>query len=313
MSPVGWKPKEKPLSPEEAIALARQQLAPLWHRSPPLFAGLRTGPQKASIHPLNETFASHNWLVHVLNPLDYSGERATHILHEWHRRYAPHDLRFLVIARVEVPTLNRPEIIHRALARWGVDFPAVLDQDGAITDGFAFSTSLFSHGKPVFSANGLEDGVERQIQQFLRGTDPGLPLLRELKLAAPVAGAQLRISGHPAGVALAGSWKEENGACVSVGDDATIQFQARAPRVGMVVELRGTDPLGSCFAIEVNGRPAYESIAGEDVHFDENGGAIVKVKQGSFYHLLHDLPAHEREICLRFRRDIIVHTLSFDG
>ena len=38
---MAWKRKEKKLTPDEAIALAKKELAPFWIGSEPLFAAIK--------------------------------------------------------------------------------------------------------------------------------------------------------------------------------------------------------------------------------------------------------------------------------
>ena len=55
---MAWKPKEKQLTPEEAIAQARKELAPYWLNSEPLLAAVRGDDQKITVHPLAKDFES---------------------------------------------------------------------------------------------------------------------------------------------------------------------------------------------------------------------------------------------------------------
>jgi transposase len=56
-----WKKKEKPLSPEEAIAQAKRELAPFWFNSEPLLAAIKT-EAGASALPLTSDFVDRPWL-----------------------------------------------------------------------------------------------------------------------------------------------------------------------------------------------------------------------------------------------------------
>ncbi len=63
----GWKKKEKALTPEEAIAAAKRELAPFWYNSEPLLAAVRT-EAGASVLPLNSNFVQKSWAYVFVDP-----------------------------------------------------------------------------------------------------------------------------------------------------------------------------------------------------------------------------------------------------
>src|SRR5581483_9150852 len=93
-----WKPKEKELTPEEAVAAAKKELAPFWHGSPPLLAGVLS-PQGVTAHPLDPAFGAKSWLLFFLDPTDAAGESAFSYARELHRRYHQHNVGCLLVFR----------------------------------------------------------------------------------------------------------------------------------------------------------------------------------------------------------------------
>ena len=96
---MAWKPKEKPLTHEEAIAVARAELAPFWMGSEPLIAAIRAREGKASVHPLDKDFERRSWALIFVDLMNYKGEGVLRYAREWARRYAAHNLGVLLVVR----------------------------------------------------------------------------------------------------------------------------------------------------------------------------------------------------------------------
>lgn len=187
-----WGKKKKELKPEEAIALAREQLAPFWFGSSPLLAGVEE-EGAVSAHPLDESFRKKSWLMFFIDPTTLSGEAATAQAVEYHRRYRTHALGFLLVLVPRFAWLANAYPIERFLKRESIGFPAVVDQGHLLSRAFgakAIPCFLLYHlGKmPIRceDASSWSEG-ENQIQAFLRQTDPGLPL------APPTTTGSLRL------------------------------------------------------------------------------------------------------------------------
>lgn len=95
---AAWKPKEKPLTEQEAVALARKELAKYWFGFEPLLAGIRSG-EAFSAYPLDPEFSKRAWLFVFADPTTYAGEAALDYAREWQARYAQHGLGLIVIFR----------------------------------------------------------------------------------------------------------------------------------------------------------------------------------------------------------------------
>src|SRR6185437_7718455 len=117
---MGWKKKEKPLTPEEAIVQAKKELAPFWFGSEPLLAAIRT-ESGASVFPLNPNFVKTPWLFSFVDPTEYAGERAIVVTREWHHRYSPHQMGFILVFRApEAFVRSAPDLLRK----FQIQFPA---------------------------------------------------------------------------------------------------------------------------------------------------------------------------------------------
>src|SRR5690349_8284099 len=97
-----WKPKEKELSRDEAIELARKELAPHWVGGPPLLAAVRAGNQ-ATVVPLDPGFHKQAWLIYFIDLTDYHRTRVLEHIQKFQHRYGDFTLRTLMIAKGTFP------------------------------------------------------------------------------------------------------------------------------------------------------------------------------------------------------------------
>ena len=122
----GWKKKERPLTPEEAIAGAKRDLAPFWYNSEPLLAAVRT-EAGASVLPLNSNFVQKAWTYVFVDPTEFAGERALQTAREWHRRYSSHGMGFLIVFRAPLPFAKGAADY---LKQFQIQSPGMFDLDG---------------------------------------------------------------------------------------------------------------------------------------------------------------------------------------
>ncbi|MCM2276977.1 MAG: hypothetical protein NDJ89_02745 [Oligoflexia bacterium] len=181
---TAWKPKEKPLSLEEAVALAKRELSRYWIGSEPLLAAVRSG-EKVTAHPLSADFARRDWLMLFMDPTGFSAEPALNRIEEWSQRFAGHGIGFVVVLRVPYANLRRVEALEWLLPRKQFPFILVLDAEDQLSAAFGATSArelprmyLLVDGKPVAERSGRSwgEGVEERIQQLLWKRDPGLPL-----------------------------------------------------------------------------------------------------------------------------------------
>jgi hypothetical protein len=182
-----WKPKEKELTPAEAIALAKKELSPYWLGSAPKIAAVKSG-DKFLIFSLDPQFEKKPWLILLVDVTQFSGYSALHYAKEWHRRYNTHHLGILLILLPVYQFLTQTkEVIKPFLELQQVQFPVVVDIDGGYSGAFETEEEavaspkvlLLDKSKRFFEYSGQNNlsKVEIDIQSFLRASDPGLPLL----------------------------------------------------------------------------------------------------------------------------------------
>jgi len=179
---AAWQKKEKPLTEEEAIALARSQLTPFWNGSVPRFAAIRQPGGAVSVHPLDKEFVQGSWMIFFLDPLCYDGQAFARLAREWNRRYSSKTVGSIAIIRVTYPFQLAPGYLDVLRKSFSIPFALVLDVEGLLSTAFQAGGTpwilLLEAGKPVssFGADRALGEGETAIQRFLRSHDPGLPL-----------------------------------------------------------------------------------------------------------------------------------------
>lgn len=179
---MAWKPKEKELTPEEAIALARKELEPFWFRSDPLVCGVKTAEHGAQAIPIDSAFSKGPWLIFFIDPSEFQGETVMHYAKEWSKRYSSHNLGFLTVFNPPYKFFRERKVINQFIEKMGLTFPMVVDADGLLFQAFRVSAvpkvMLIQTKGEAFEASGREwlEGTELKIQRALRVPDPGLPL-----------------------------------------------------------------------------------------------------------------------------------------
>lgn len=176
------KKNEREMSREEAVELATYELKGFWHRSKPLFAAVRMG-ERTTVFPLGDDFSKKPYFIFFCDLTELSGVDALTIYLEFYRRYRLHGLEFLMIIRPRFQYLLDPKWIDLYIRRKYIPFPVVIDHDGLIHEAFGAKEMpaiyLASGGKFYVKRMGVDwiKGTELELQNFLRSTDLGLPLL----------------------------------------------------------------------------------------------------------------------------------------
>ena len=326
---MGWKPKEKVLTSEEAIELARRELAPFWIASDPLLAGVRGADGKATAHPLDHSFDKHAWLMLFADLTEFGGENVLLCLREWARRYGANDLRFLLVVRSAFSFLSSAKALKASLRKAPDGCPVVLDHDRLLTEAFGGtqqagpSVRLLSQRKVLFENSGLDwiKGAEAEIQRFLRIKDPGLPL--ELPFDPPArlphdsASTGFGSGSKSKGYKVSGKIVEEVDRILIKDAAAVVQISSLHPRVSIVAQSVMDTHEPSRMGVELNGDTVFEAVTGADLTFGDDGGSVVRVSEGRLYHVLHSLPSKAREITLRFpdadRLPIALYVIRFSN
>lgn len=218
---MAWKPKEKDLTAEEAVALARKELEPLWFRSDPLICGVvgENGPQAV---PIDSGFLKKSWLMVFTDPTLFSGDAVYRYVREWSKRYSGHGLGFLLVFRQAYRFYRDRPVINAIIDREEINLPLVVDAEGALAHAFGVTgypqaVLIRTGGQVIHHSAGKNwsEDLEPKIQAFLWESDPGLPLSPPADLsiglssdwyslefgfdAAPAVAAKFPLPQFPAG------------------------------------------------------------------------------------------------------------------
>jgi hypothetical protein len=340
---MGWKPQEKELSQQEAVELAQRELAPYWFGIEPQLISIKQGAQ-SSLFPLDKQFIKQSWLLFFVDWTDFSRDAAFVYAREWYRRFHTHHFSILMIYLPHYQFIIQDLSDLRKLREEKMEaFPWVIDFEKGISGALGIqelpSVVLLDHGKRFFVNSGRNwlKNRELEIQSFLRGTDPGLPLspiflpptaivedvLRVELGARPQAGSPAKwVGGQFAArsstesvgqfhgvrpkvmasgdVFLSGNWVQDAEKITNSDGGGMIGFRSPSPYVSIVAQAGPPGKRSAKVVVEINGSHAHKTIAGENVTFDDLGESSVSVSKPNLYHCLVRLPEGEREITLRF-------------
>jgi hypothetical protein len=332
-----WKPKEKQLSKEEALALARTELGPFWFGSTPLIAGARHG-NTTGVYPLNPSFEEKSWLIFFFNPTEEHGISFLYHLRELHRRYSTNDIGALGLIPPTYAFLRDPRAMELFIKRHQISFPLAIDNDGLLSEAFEIKQApaviLLSKHQQIFRKLGLEwmHGLEESLQDFLRVNDPGLALLRlykrrepykreshiiefgkKSKYPFPKPGFVMLENGYgaakfepsptipgPGGFSISGNWIQDADRIITSDNKAEIIINSPAPDFALVAQSVAKTLETAKIILEVDDAPSFESFGHEDMAFDDDGLSVCRIDSPRLYHLLRELPAGKRKITLRF-------------
>ncbi|MGE0614181.1 MAG: TlpA family protein disulfide reductase [Bacteriovoracia bacterium] len=320
-----WKKKERELTPEEAIALAKQELKPFWFGVTPLFAAIRQ-PDAVTIHPLDPQFSSHTWILYFLDQNSFHYGNALKLAAEWQKRYAPYSVRSLIVMHSDYPQQADAAAMEKFIEKTHLKFPVVLSQGGLVPSAYqvkSFPTVTCIHQGRVFhsmSGNRWFDTVETVLQDHLRKSDPGLPLAMPLQSRELPAIAEIsRALGKKAAtnlvfkpsrngasapsdekILLIGQWTQTDD-CVTTSDpEAQIRFRTRLPRVSIVAASLSKTVESAKILVESDGAPALDIFSGTDLKFEDDGQSFLEIKDLQLYQALEKLTPDKFEITLKF-------------
>lgn len=326
-----WKPKEKKITPEEAIELAKKELTPFWLGSPPLLAAVRSG-DAVNVYPLSQAYSQGSWLIFFLDPLTFQGETIFRYASEYFNRYHQHDLNFLFIFESNFQVLGTA-VFEKWLNRFKTKVIAAIDPNGLLAAAFrveAYSEMiLINAGKFVLKSTlGDFKAAETEIQNYLRVRDPGLPLLPVYD-SSEIAGHTKKINfgfshfsdpafvqhsnEHKIGqfrwpaetpkvfdVQLQGSWVQDQNRIVTSDSSAAIRVSRSYSKLGLIAEPMSAFLDLVKIQVEVDGAPPFESFSGKDLIKSDDGQSFIKVEGARLYHVLSNTPENRKVITLSF-------------
>ncbi len=332
--------KDEDLTPQEAIAAAKKELAPYWFNSSPLYAAIKTanGP---TVFPLTNDAKDLALpvLVMALDLMNYAGREALSYIKEWYSRYAGVGLQMAVIIRPTYPFLRIPATLQQFCRREGFQVPMCLDHEGLYAEAFKITkypkVRLMHWGNVILEQDGKDwvNNIENKIHGFLRAHDPGLPLHKIFVPETPFAHDQGEMEFGKSGgtifslpgfqksqsaflvgnfkgtrptwvdkgeVFLSGKWIQDGDRVATSDPTATMGFQSLGPRFSFIAQCLGKPGDVSRVIIELENAPLVDVFYGSDLSVDDEGRALMKVDTGKVYHALRTLPEDNREITLRF-------------
>lgn len=317
-----WKPKERKLTEEEAVELAREQLAPYWFNSKPLIAGVQN-EGKLGAHPLDKKFRDCGWVLLFIDPTTIAGELAMVRMVEWFKRYGDQGIGFTAVLKFPYPELfSRPSIEEACLKYFKVNFPVMVDADGLLSAAFGAKGEpkavLVYQNAMLFTGGGVEwqMGLEEEIQKLLRKKDPGLPMFQPI--STPWSGRDVSRIEFGSGksdlkpvlsipevldndeIIFTGKWERDQNKITTEDKKASIAFKAHSPNVYLIAKAFNKTVEPGIVVVEVNGVVVFEQYVAPDLATDEEGRTVVKLNKPWFYRILKDLPEHERSITFRF-------------
>ncbi len=309
---MAWKPKEKDLTHEEAIELARKELTPRWIGLPPQFAAIRSDGMKSRIFPLDPDFSKKSWLLHFIDVTRMESQGAIAALKELQRRYEPHGLSPLLVLTPRYGYQTQRQNMETFLRFHQLNLPSVIDLDGMITEAFETNSTpriiLLKQGQVAFNRSTLREltVAEQEIQNFLRSSDPGLALLRLMKPSVDWVTDQGEVNffqdrSNPK-IKKEGRWQENPGERCLITDDsnASLSFKFQGTSLALLSRVTSALKEPGRISIEIDSAAIFEPNADEDLAFDEEGRSLIRVLDPRLYRVARGLGPGLHRLTLRF-------------
>lgn len=328
-----WKPREKEVTREEAIAQAKKDLAPIWFNSQPLLAALNAGGQWQAF-PLDPSFEKLNWLVIVKDPTHPSALIDVPLLLEFHKRYGDYGLNILYLQQSHYSYLREREYLDQQFRRGKLPWISVLDQEGRYARSFNAPGPVYgSETRAVLLAQRQIEiertgpdwyrDTEQAIQLLLRKKDPGLPLpppvdsLDKLRteLARIDFGRYAPAIAPSLAFEMSGAWWVEGDRLVTNDPHAWLKMKSPSSRLAVYAQAISKVSNIARIGIELAGAPAPVSVAGADLKVDDEGGVALRLDEPRLYQAVVDVPPTMRDVTLRFpsadRASIAIYGICF--
>lgn len=300
-----WRPKEKELTPEEALIAAKKELAKFWMTTDPLFAGV-SQDDKTYIVPIDPSFENRDWFFYLSDPAQLTSEEDFRYFQELRSRYEEHNLTFLYVLQPRTAFFKERENIEALLRRFNLLLPTVIDADGKIGVALDWKTEDHSHPKVAlisrksrvaqWSGPHWKEGLEKGIQDFLRKKDPGLPLESpvvfptfKLEESRTWFRGKTEIDFEEEGIVFGGVWRREEDRFVTQDPKAFIEFPIKSPEVSVLAYPTGKPTHFAKVLVEFDRSPVPGSKVGPDLTADDEGGTVFQLKEWRHNHVLTDL------------------------
>ena len=179
---AAWKVKEKEVSVEEAIEIAKSELQPHWYGCSPQIIGVRL-PDRVTLLPLNSEFPKFAWIILCFDLTDFSGQSACLFAKEWSRRYQSQQINCLLIFNPSYSFMRDSPLVEEMLEKLQIVIPCTVD----VQETLFAALNVKNKAKVILQDNqmrhfdsegeGSLTNLEKEIHQFLWKRESGLPLL----------------------------------------------------------------------------------------------------------------------------------------
>ena len=291
---MAWKPKERTLTLEEAIALARKEYAPHWRNTPfPLVAGT-----EGKLHPLDESIRKKVHIFGVFDCFSFSAQQAVGFLKYLLQTYAEHSIYPIAVLTSPRAIVMSPKVLDSIAAAFKM--PVCFDHDGELQRALAFPLSHQNHFACVQAqiAESDPEQFEVKLQAFLRTTDPGLPLKPPAKTPLHGATDLFRISlsrdglrvkaALDLGLKLSGEWEITEDCIRPLTTSCTLEFRYQpkfSPNMGLVASSTKITRIG----IDLGTTLLPPEWFGRDVSTDENGKPSITIPTKGLDRVLYEV------------------------
>lgn len=332
-----WKKKEKELTKQEATRMAKEQLAPFWYGSPPLFAGIKASATQ-SVHALDPEFSTGNWLLFFLDPTDLSKDIFLDYALEWYARFSPYGVKAVLILRATYQPFLDSGYLKEYSRRNQLPFPLTIDSDSSLFKGFQIKKApmfvFLSKNLVVFQEGKIEEfqKTEQKLHHFLRKSDPGLPLppFFYSSKAYIYDGGKLDFGQHPPLnwklvpastlvrpevddfeespiltlqpnlLYMGGKWKQEAEALIPEENSCFIEFLSPSDSLYLIAKALSKTTESGKIILEINQAAVHEIFLSSSAKFDDQGKSFLPVRNFDVYPTLDGLSEENRRITLRF-------------
>lgn len=316
-----WKPKEKELTKEEAIALAKQELTPYWSNRTPFLAATTTD-DGSSLYGLDPIFEKQDWTIFFIDPMTTGVEKQLIYFSELQKRYSEYDIGFLVMLLNKFNFIKKEFFIQNLCEKYRIEYPLVVDHDGGMQKALGLIefpvVYFFQNSKLIWSISGEEifENLEDRLQKLLRKKDPGLPLsplfVFEQSMPKQIAfydfgkkggdiWAKKRSDVSSKKIFLSGKWSQDDEKIFTSDPKAQLIIQTQGVGASLIVEsLSSERVLPAQVIVELNGAPVLEIFSGEDLESTDGAASVLKVMDGGMYQILSGLTGENQEITLSF-------------
>ncbi len=318
---MAWKPKEKELTPQEAIDLAKKELAPFWFGLPPQIAGVRVGDESIVV-PLDSEFLKKSWLVFFIDLSLYSGAAAIGYANEWYDRYQNYELGILIVLVPSYSFLKLAESSQKFVEKYEFKFPCTIDAEGIISACFRVHTLpkilLLDQGKTVFEHEDKDwlNHTEFNIQKFLRLKDVGLPLLQVLQ---PLKGMiwdsesiEFGSNSNRKDIKMGGEWIQESERILTSDPNAWIEVNTRSSNISLIAGLVSKKESLSKVVVELDGVPVPGIFRDQSMFMEDTGQSVVQISIPQLYSVIMNLSSDSHQITFRCPH-AKVHPIAFYG